>query len=104
MAGPYAKFGEPVVEACLAEGAHYVDITGGAPQRPPPALDHVTGSRGSPAPSVVLSCLVLAWNHHCGYSVSLCHGLRPVARSGSPALQGLDPCNHVARGQAAAKQ
>lgn len=28
MAGPYAKFGEPIVEACLAEGTHYVDITG----------------------------------------------------------------------------
>ncbi len=36
MAGPYAKFGEPVVEACLAEGAHYVDITGGAASPRPP--------------------------------------------------------------------
>ena len=26
--GPYVRFGEPVVEACVAEGADYVDITG----------------------------------------------------------------------------
>lgn len=28
MAGPFAKLGTPVVEACLAESTHYVDITG----------------------------------------------------------------------------
>lgn len=28
MAGPYAKHGEPVVEACIQEDAHYVDLTG----------------------------------------------------------------------------
>lgn len=28
MAGPYAKYGEPIVQACVQEGAHYVDITG----------------------------------------------------------------------------
>lgn len=27
-AGPYSRTGEPVVDACLAEGAHYVDICG----------------------------------------------------------------------------
>lgn len=27
-AGPFALYGPPVVEACIAEGAHYVDITG----------------------------------------------------------------------------
>lgn len=26
--GPYAKLGTPVVEACLAAGTHYCDITG----------------------------------------------------------------------------
>lgn len=29
--GPYARHGEPVVEACVAEGADYVDITGEPP-------------------------------------------------------------------------
>ncbi|MCB9525838.1 MAG: saccharopine dehydrogenase NADP-binding domain-containing protein [Myxococcales bacterium] len=27
-AGPYAKYGDPVVDACVAHGAHYCDITG----------------------------------------------------------------------------
>jgi short subunit dehydrogenase-like uncharacterized protein len=27
-AGPFALYGPPVVEACIAEGAHYIDITG----------------------------------------------------------------------------
>lgn len=27
-AGPYSSLGEPVIVACLKEGAHYVDITG----------------------------------------------------------------------------
>jgi short subunit dehydrogenase-like uncharacterized protein len=26
--GPFARYGEPVVRACVEEGAHYVDITG----------------------------------------------------------------------------
>ncbi|MEM9558329.1 MAG: saccharopine dehydrogenase NADP-binding domain-containing protein [Acidobacteriota bacterium] len=26
--GPYARFGEPLVEACIAAGTHYADITG----------------------------------------------------------------------------
>ena len=30
-AGPYAKIGTPVIEACLAGGAHYCDLTGEAP-------------------------------------------------------------------------
>lgn len=30
-AGPYAKIGTPVVEACVAGGAHYCDLTGEAP-------------------------------------------------------------------------
>lgn len=30
-AGPYAKIGTPVVEACIAGGAHYCDLTGEAP-------------------------------------------------------------------------
>ncbi len=29
LAGPYAKLGTPVVEACIRNGAHYVDLTGG---------------------------------------------------------------------------
>ena len=28
LAGPYAKLGTPVVEACIRNGAHYVDLTG----------------------------------------------------------------------------
>ncbi|MGI8633435.1 MAG: saccharopine dehydrogenase family protein [Solirubrobacterales bacterium] len=31
MVGPYAKFGPPVIEAAIAEGAHYVDLTGEMP-------------------------------------------------------------------------
>ena len=31
LVGPYARFGTPVIEACLAEGAHYVDLTGELP-------------------------------------------------------------------------
>jgi len=26
--GPYRHWGEPVVKACIAGGAHYVDVTG----------------------------------------------------------------------------
>lgn len=29
--GPYTKFGEPVIEACIAEGTDYADITGETP-------------------------------------------------------------------------
>lgn len=29
--GPYAKYGTPVVEACVSEGAHYCDLTGETP-------------------------------------------------------------------------
>jgi len=29
MAGPYAIMGEAVVAACIKEGTHYVDLTGG---------------------------------------------------------------------------
>lgn len=29
MAGPYNTMGEAVVAACIKEGTHYVDITGG---------------------------------------------------------------------------
>ena len=28
LAGPYAKLGTPIVEACIRNGAHYVDLTG----------------------------------------------------------------------------
>ncbi len=44
MAGPYAKFGEPVVAACIAEGTHYVDITGAPPSAPPPLDYQPTGT------------------------------------------------------------
>jgi len=27
-AGPYRFYGEPVVRACIASGAHYVDVSG----------------------------------------------------------------------------
>lgn len=29
--GPYAKFGEPVVKACVDSGTHYLDVTGETP-------------------------------------------------------------------------
>jgi len=28
LVGPYARFGRPVIEACVQQGAHYVDLTG----------------------------------------------------------------------------
>ena len=31
VTGPFAKMGTPVVEACLAAGTHYCDITGDCP-------------------------------------------------------------------------
>ena len=29
--GPYSRLGEPVVEACAANGTHYLDVTGESP-------------------------------------------------------------------------
>jgi short subunit dehydrogenase-like uncharacterized protein len=31
LVGPYTLYGEPVIEACVAGGAHYVDLTGETP-------------------------------------------------------------------------
>jgi short subunit dehydrogenase-like uncharacterized protein len=31
LVGPYTDLGRPVIEACIAEGAHYVDLTGELP-------------------------------------------------------------------------
>lgn len=31
LVGPYTLYGEPVIEACVANGAHYVDLTGELP-------------------------------------------------------------------------
>jgi short subunit dehydrogenase-like uncharacterized protein len=31
LVGPYTLYGEPVIEACIAGGAHYVDLTGEIP-------------------------------------------------------------------------
>jgi short subunit dehydrogenase-like uncharacterized protein len=31
LVGPYTLYGEPVIEACVAGGAHYVDLTGEIP-------------------------------------------------------------------------
>ena len=31
LVGPYAQYGRPVIEACVAEGAHYVDLSGEIP-------------------------------------------------------------------------
>ncbi len=31
LVGPYTLYGEPVIEACIAAGAHYVDLTGEMP-------------------------------------------------------------------------
>src|SRR5439155_15991205 len=28
LAGPYTLYGQPVIEACVARGAHYADLTG----------------------------------------------------------------------------
>lgn len=28
VAGPYTKYGDPVVEACIENGTHYCDLTG----------------------------------------------------------------------------
>ena len=31
MVGPYTLYGEPVIEACIAGGSHYMDLTGEIP-------------------------------------------------------------------------
>ena len=31
LAGPYTLYGQPVIEACVSNGAHYVDLTGEIP-------------------------------------------------------------------------
>jgi short subunit dehydrogenase-like uncharacterized protein len=31
LVGPYTRYGRPVIEACVAEGAHYADLTGEIP-------------------------------------------------------------------------
>ena len=31
LVGPYTLYGEPVIEACIEDGAHYVDLTGEIP-------------------------------------------------------------------------
>jgi short subunit dehydrogenase-like uncharacterized protein len=31
LVGPYTRYGQPVIEACVAGGAHYVDLTGEIP-------------------------------------------------------------------------
>lgn len=31
LVGPYTRYGEPVIAACVAEGAHYADLTGEIP-------------------------------------------------------------------------
>jgi short subunit dehydrogenase-like uncharacterized protein len=31
LVGPYTLYGEPVIEACIAEGSHYADLTGETP-------------------------------------------------------------------------
>ena len=31
LVGPYTLYGQPVIEACVADGAHYVDLTGEIP-------------------------------------------------------------------------
>ncbi len=31
LVGPYAKYGRPVIEACVSEGAHYLDLSGEIP-------------------------------------------------------------------------
>ena len=31
LVGPYTLYGRPVIEACVAGGAHYVDLTGEIP-------------------------------------------------------------------------
>ena len=31
LVGPYTKYGRPVIEACVAAGCHYADLTGEVP-------------------------------------------------------------------------
>src|SRR5689334_12808324 len=31
LVGPYTRYGRPVIEACVAAGAHYADLTGEMP-------------------------------------------------------------------------
>ena len=31
LVGPYARYGRPVIEACVSEGAHYLDLSGEIP-------------------------------------------------------------------------
>src|SRR5205823_11079734 len=31
LVGPYTRYGRPVIEACVANGAHYADLTGETP-------------------------------------------------------------------------
>src|SRR5215207_9260978 len=31
LVGPYARYGEPVIEACVEAGCHYLDLTGEIP-------------------------------------------------------------------------
>ena len=35
LVGPYTHYGKPVIGACVAGGAHYVDLTGRDPVRSP---------------------------------------------------------------------
>ena len=32
-AGPFMRLGKPIVDACVRQGTHYCDITGGDPEQ-----------------------------------------------------------------------
>ncbi len=53
--GPYAKHGLPVAEACVAEGAHYADITG-EPQFVAAVLDRCDGPARDKGLRLVNTC------------------------------------------------
>ena len=48
LVGPYTLYGQPVIEACVSNGAHYVDLTGEIPfvRQMIDAYDGAPGRRG----------------------------------------------------------
>ena len=55
LVGPYTLFGRPVIEACIAEGAHYVDLTGEIPfvRR---VIDELDGPAAAAGSKIVQVC------------------------------------------------
>jgi short subunit dehydrogenase-like uncharacterized protein len=55
LVGPYLLYGRPVIEACVAEGAHYVDLTGEIPfvRR---VIDELDGRAAAAGTKIVQVC------------------------------------------------